>query len=367
MPARVPCRTRLLAHPRHQEDVVVDAERDEEDESEQRHRPGRRRGTRTRPSNTSAETPSAAANESTTLPIEQRAARRSTRSSSIRITRITASTSGMMRLRSWIAASFVSSATAVVPPTSTGSSAVDRRRARCAASRTDRLGRGGVARVVERGLQHAPRRRRRSARRPACRAARAPGCRRPSRAASRSASPARRTVTAVDARRWRAARRPSSCSSLLGAMTTAGVPEPPGKCSPSSAWPSRACDSPSTNSLDGTPSALSCVSPERHDREQQRRGDPRSTRGPARRSRRATPRARRRAACASPRPSAVGAARRASGAHAARTPRARPTACSAGSSVSAVSDGERDADRRDGAEDLVRVELARRAASAGRR
>ena len=53
----------------------------------------------------------------------------------------------------------------------------------------------------------------------------------------------------------------TSCSCSSVAMTTAGVPEPPGKWALSSAWPSRACDSPSTNSLDGTPSAFSCVIP----------------------------------------------------------------------------------------------------------
>ena len=38
MPSRVPWRVRLLPHARHQEDVVVDAQRDEEDEREQRQR-----------------------------------------------------------------------------------------------------------------------------------------------------------------------------------------------------------------------------------------------------------------------------------------------------------------------------------------
>ena len=53
----------------------------------------------------------------------------------------------------------------------------------------------------------------------------------------------------------------TSCNCASDAMTTAGVPEPPGKCSLSNAWPSRAWDSPSTNSLEGTPSALSWVIP----------------------------------------------------------------------------------------------------------
>ena len=37
MPSRVPCVARLLAGPGDQEDVVVDAERDQEEEREQRH------------------------------------------------------------------------------------------------------------------------------------------------------------------------------------------------------------------------------------------------------------------------------------------------------------------------------------------
>ena len=92
---------RLLAHPGHQEDVVVDAQRDQEHEDEQRERRVRaaeaehvvedqRADARARPRTTAPRSRSAAA------------ARRSARSSSTRMRSTTTSTIGMIRFRSCV-------------------------------------------------------------------------------------------------------------------------------------------------------------------------------------------------------------------------------------------------------------------------
>ena len=115
-PGRVPRRDRLLAYPAHQEDVVVDAEGDQEDEGEQRERRVHAgeaedvRGTSAR------RRPRVATNDSTTVAISSSGAS-SARSSRARITAMTTSTTGMITFRSRVAASEVSTLIAVKPPT----------------------------------------------------------------------------------------------------------------------------------------------------------------------------------------------------------------------------------------------------------
>ena len=170
----------------------------------------------------------------------------------------------------------------------------------------------------------------------------------------------------VDARRWRAhvGHRPAA---LLGAMTTAGVPEPPGKCSPSSACPSRACDSPSTNSLDGTPSAFELQRiPRASDAPAPRAVETtRRQRAAVARSRRATPGQSAAAPDAGRRPRrATRLALAAARGQNADPPRPEEQR---GQERQRGEQGEHDADRGDRAEHLVRGQLAHEQASGARR
>ena len=97
VPSRVPCLLRLLAHPRHQEDVVVDPERDQEDEASS----GSVGSTPAKPkmwSETKMPIPSAAAKDRITETISSSGAT-TARSSTIRITNTTSRVSGMI---SWL-------------------------------------------------------------------------------------------------------------------------------------------------------------------------------------------------------------------------------------------------------------------------
>ena len=60
---------------------------------------------------------------------------------------------------------------------------------------------------------------------------------------------------------WFSSRSAAVCMLASGTTTMTGLPEPPGKCSPSTTWPSRASEAPRMSSDWGTPTALSCVKP----------------------------------------------------------------------------------------------------------
>ena len=110
VPDRLPPRA-----PRHQEDVVVDAQGDQEHEHEQRHG-----GIGARETEHVAEQqcrqPDAAPKDSTTVPMSRNAAT-TARSSNPRMSSTTSSTSGMITFRSRVAYRSTSELMAVAPPT----------------------------------------------------------------------------------------------------------------------------------------------------------------------------------------------------------------------------------------------------------
>lgn len=167
----------------------------------------------------------------------------------------------MMRVRSRIDVSFVSRSIAVGPPTS--------------ATFAPRLARGRpqVAHGLLRRERIRPRptasrptaRRRRPSAQEAWRSADRPACTPACRPAPRRRPDPRRC-------RWRSPRRtrrqaPSRKhghgirDAILGHDDVCGTPDPAAKCCASTSCPSRACEAPSTRSLCGTPSALSCSTP----------------------------------------------------------------------------------------------------------
>ena len=171
------------------------------------------------------------------------------RSRAMRITRITASTSGMITLRSRMEVSRVSMLVAVSPPIwAAPSSSVRSSRTvsdawslsaasvRVASSRTWPSLTVGVGAGVPGG----------------------PSGWMPS--AVTGAVPAGESAAMTETESTPSLASSTSVTSWSRASsvrTRAGLPDPAGKCSARAAWPSRASDWPSTNSLGGTPSALS--------------------------------------------------------------------------------------------------------------
>ena len=202
-----------------------------------------------------AETPIAVPNDTTVVSTSSTGAS-TDRSSTMRMSRMTTSTIGMIRLRSWIEASLVSIAVAVVPPT---------RAFRPSASIDSRICRTVSVAASESAASESV----------AC------SMTLPSTAVGSGAgvpggpiAPMPSSVTGAvpdgesSATTLRlstpsmASRASAVSSNWPSSVTTfAGLPEPPGKCSPSSAWPSRASDAPSTSADCATPCAFNCRAP----------------------------------------------------------------------------------------------------------
>ena len=202
---------------------------------------------------TSAETPIAVPNDSTVVTISSTGATIA-RSSIIRISMITTRITGMIRARSWRDASFVSIAVAVTPPTTAPVPSSDVRRRRTVSS----------ADVESAAAVSVP-----------C------SITSPSTTVGSGAGvPGRPTgwtpsfVTGADplCESFAVTVTPSMplsassasaafCRESFATTTWTGLPDPPGKCSPSTFCPSRACEEPSTRSDCGTPEASSCSTP----------------------------------------------------------------------------------------------------------